>query len=237
MTAVTLSWLAVLILVILSLSNLAEAKSKQRDNDDEDWGDGGFLKNQKPYTVEIEDLTLDGGSSPVIGDDVPDDQMVDSHMSNLYSEMMSTVNQDGLKQHGGGHAGGLGGHGGGHGGGLGGHGGHGLKKKKKKPKPHKKKKGFKEKFLPLLLIPFIIQTTLIPMFIMKLKMIAMKAAVLGKLALTLLAFNFIRNYRFGGAQTADEHYSNRLAEEHYGYSGGAPEIGAWVNGRSFHALH
>lgn len=90
MTAVTLSWLAVLILVILSLSNLAEAKSKQRDNDDEDWGDGGFLKNQKPYTVEIEDLTLDGGSSPVIGDDVPDDQMVDSHMSNLYSEMMST---------------------------------------------------------------------------------------------------------------------------------------------------
>nr|BAH70926.1 ACYPI002813 [Acyrthosiphon pisum] len=41
-----------------------------------------------------------------------------------------------------------------------------IKKKKPLGKHKKKKNSFKDKFLPLLLIPFVIQTMLIPFFIM-----------------------------------------------------------------------
>lgn len=68
--------------------------------------------------------------------------------------------------------------------------------KKKKPmgKHKKKKQTFKDKLLPLLLIPFVIQTMLIPMFIMNLKLFAMKAMVIGKIAILLIAFNMIRSW-------------------------------------------
>lgn len=71
-----------------------------------------------------------------------------------------------------------------------------VKQKKKKPmsKHKKKKQTFKDKLLPLLLIPFVIQTMLIPMFIMNLKLLAMKAMTIGKFAILLIAFNMIRSW-------------------------------------------
>jgi len=71
-----------------------------------------------------------------------------------------------------------------------------IQTKKKKPmgKHKKKKQTFKDKFLPLLLIPFVIQTMLIPMFIMKLKLLAMKAMTVGKFAILLIAFNIFRSW-------------------------------------------
>jgi len=69
-----------------------------------------------------------------------------------------------------------------------------IKKKKPLGKHKKKKHSFKDKFLPLLLIPFVIQTMLIPFFIMKLKLLALKAMAVGKFAILLIAFNMMRNW-------------------------------------------
>lgn len=71
-----------------------------------------------------------------------------------------------------------------------------MKHKKKKPmgKHKKKKQTFKDKLMPLLLIPFVIQTMLIPMFIMNLKMFALKAMAIGKIAILLIVFNMIRSW-------------------------------------------
>lgn len=70
------------------------------------------------------------------------------------------------------------------------------KNKKKKPlgKHKKKKQTFKDKLLPLLLIPFVIQTMLIPMFIMNLKFLALKAMTVGKFAILLIIFNMMRSW-------------------------------------------
>lgn len=70
------------------------------------------------------------------------------------------------------------------------------KNKKKKPlgKHKKKKQTFKDKLLPLLLIPFVIQTMLIPMFIMNLKFLALKAMAVGKFAILLIIFNMMRSW-------------------------------------------
>ncbi|XP_054277077.1 uncharacterized protein LOC128995999 [Macrosteles quadrilineatus] len=110
--------------------------------------------------------------------------------------------------------------------------GHGIKIKKKKPKLKKAKKYLK-KFLPFLLIPLLIQAKLIPLFLFKLKLIALKAFGVGKLALLLIAINMIYTLLHKGSQDQDQHYSKEvLASEHYGYNGG-PEYGAWVNKRLF----
>lgn len=69
-----------------------------------------------------------------------------------------------------------------------------IKKKKPLGKHKKKKHSFKDKFLPLLLIPFVIQTMLIPFFIMKLKLLALKAMAVGKFAILLIVFNMMRNW-------------------------------------------
>lgn len=87
-----------------------------------------------------------------------------------------------------------------------GHSGHSkpIKPKKKKPmgKHKKKKQSFKDKLLPLLLIPFVIQTMLIPMFIMNLKMLAMKAMAVGKFAILLILFNMFRSWQQNAHSTS-----------------------------------
>ncbi|RZF37301.1 hypothetical protein LSTR_LSTR005633 [Laodelphax striatellus] len=107
--------------------------------------------------------------------------------------------------------------------------GHGNKGHSKKGKKKKKDSALK-KFLPLLLIPFIIQTKLIPLFLMKLKMIAIKAFLIGKLAVFLVMFNMARSMLIGRqAVHIDTKYSmDHIAKEHYGYDG-SPEYGSWVN--------
>lgn len=71
-----------------------------------------------------------------------------------------------------------------------------MKIKKKKPmgKHKKKKQTFKDKLLPLLLIPFVIQTMLIPLFITNLKMLALKAMTIGKFAILLIIFNMYKSW-------------------------------------------
>ncbi|XP_026818260.1 uncharacterized protein LOC113557133 [Rhopalosiphum maidis] len=107
-----------------------------------------------------------------------------------------------------------------------------LKKKKPLGKHKKKKHSFKEKFLPLLLIPFIIQTMLIPFFIMKLKLLALKAMAVGKFAILLIVFNMMRNWSQNAHSTSIRGSTgdSLLMAQNYGFNG-VPEFGAIFNGR------
>uniref|UniRef100_A0A2S2RB90 Uncharacterized protein n=1 Tax=Sipha flava TaxID=143950 RepID=A0A2S2RB90_9HEMI len=104
--------------------------------------------------------------------------------------------------------------------------------KKKKPlgKHKKKKQTFKDKLLPLLLIPFVIQTMIIPFFIMNLKLLAMKAMAVGKFAILLIAFNMFRSWQQNAHSTSISGSSGALMAQNYGYTG-VPEFGALFNGR------
>ncbi|XP_075218070.1 osiris 22 isoform X2 [Lycorma delicatula] len=112
--------------------------------------------------------------------------------------------------------------------------GHGHKKKKQKKKL-KKKNNPLQKFLPLLLIPFVIQTKIIPLFLFNLKIIAFKALMVGKLAMLLVAFNMFRNMLITNSAHVDhidtKYSMDHVAHDHYGYNGG-PEYGSWVNRRN-----
>jgi len=107
-----------------------------------------------------------------------------------------------------------------------------LKKKKPLGKHKKKKHSFKEKFLPLLLIPFVIQTMLIPFFIMKLKLLALKAMAVGKFAILLIVFNMMRNWSQNAHSTSIRGSTgdSLLMAQNYGFNG-VPEFGAIFNGR------
>lgn len=107
-----------------------------------------------------------------------------------------------------------------------------LKKKKPLGKHKKKKNSFKNKFLPLLLIPFVIQTMLIPFFIMKLKLLALKAMAVGKFAILLIIFNMMRNWSQNAHSTSIRGSTgdSLLMAQNYGYNG-VPEFGAIFNGR------
>ncbi|VVC38769.1 Protein of unknown function DUF1676 [Cinara cedri] len=106
-------------------------------------------------------------------------------------------------------------------------------KRKKKPmsKHKKKKQSFKDKLIPLLIIPFAIQTMLIPMFIMNLKLLAIKAMTIGKFAILLIAFNMIRSWSQNAHSTSvsGSAGNSMLMAQNYGYNGG-PELGALFNG-------
>ncbi|KAL1140408.1 hypothetical protein AAG570_000340 [Ranatra chinensis] len=67
----------------------------------------------------------------------------------------------------------------------------------------KKKKG--GSWLPLLFIPLLIQIKIIPFIVLKLKMLATKALLMGKLALIILAFNAIRT-AYLGSDNIDSQY-------------------------------
>lgn len=107
-----------------------------------------------------------------------------------------------------------------------------IKKKKPLGKHKKKKNSFKDKFLPLLLIPFVIQTMLIPFFIMKLKLLALKAMAVGKFAILLIAFNMMRNWSQNAHSTSIRGSTgdSLLMAQNYGFNG-VPEFGAIFNGR------
>ncbi|XP_060856572.1 uncharacterized protein LOC132934303 isoform X1 [Metopolophium dirhodum] len=107
-----------------------------------------------------------------------------------------------------------------------------IKKKKPLGKHKKKKNSFKDKFLPLLLIPFVIQTMLIPFFIMKLKLLALKAMAVGKFAILLIVFNMMRNWSQNAHSTSIRGSTgdSLLMAQNYGFNG-VPEFGAIFNGR------
>lgn len=84
----------------------------------------------------------------------------------------------------------------------------------------------------MMIIPFMIQTAMIPMVLTSLKFMLLKSMVIGKLAILLVALNAIRRSMNGGAVyshniNVQDNNKKELAE-HYGYSGGI-EYGAYVN--------
>lgn len=56
------------------------------------------------------------------------------------------------------------------------------------------------------MIPLLIQAKLLPLFIFKLKLLALKAFGVGKLALLLIIGNIVYNAMYG-AQNVDQQYS------------------------------
>ncbi|KAK4883044.1 hypothetical protein RN001_006363 [Aquatica leii] len=110
-----------------------------------------------------------------------------------------------------------------------------LKGKGKKKMKHKP--DLLSKILPMLIIPFLLQTAIIPMILTSLKFMLLKSALIGKIAIILGLINmFIKSNNQGGLYThhvnvghnhADDHL---LSEQHYGYSDfGGSEFGAYIN--------
>ncbi|KAK3923165.1 HPr kinase/phosphorylase [Frankliniella fusca] len=69
---------------------------------------------------------------------------------------------------------------------------------------------------------------MLPLYILALKMMALKSILLGKMTLMLVAFNILRNVQ--QRQMEDDHNS-RVAAEYYGYHDDGIEYGGWVNRR------
>ncbi|XP_041988118.1 uncharacterized protein LOC121739663 [Aricia agestis] len=87
-----------------------------------------------------------------------------------------------------------------------------------------KKKKMLEKFLPMFVMPFIIQSAIIPLFLGMIKFFLFKSLMIGKLALVLIILNSFRNSNtYHGRNDAD------LASHHYGYPGHNMEIGSMFN--------
>ncbi|XP_017785889.1 PREDICTED: uncharacterized protein LOC108569021, partial [Nicrophorus vespilloides] len=109
-------------------------------------------------------------------------------------------------------------------------GGHGSKGKKEK----KEKKDLMSKILPMMVMPFLISSSMIPLVLTSLKFMLIKSMFVGKIAILLIAINaFWKSENRGGVYS---HNINLQKEEkdlysaHYGYSGDE-EYGAYVNRR------
>lgn len=90
------------------------------------------------------------------------------------------------------------------------------------------------KILPMLAIPFLISTSLIPMMLVSLKVMLIKSFFVGKMAILLLALNALWKINNQGAVYSHNinlnHEQKELVSEHYGYNNGE-EYGAYVNRR------
>lgn len=75
----------------------------------------------------------------------------------------------------------------------------------------------------MFIMPFLIQSTIVPMFLSMLKFMLFKSMMVGKLALALILFNAFRNHNtFKGRD-------GQVADVHYGYHGDMEEYGVYVN--------
>ncbi|CAG4971602.1 unnamed protein product [Parnassius apollo] len=94
--------------------------------------------------------------------------------------------------------------------------------KKQKSSMHKK---LMQKLLPMFIMPFLIQSTIVPFFLSILKFMLLKSLMVGKLALALIVLNAFKNSNsFKGRHDAE------IANVHYGYHGnGMEEYGAYIN--------
>ncbi|XP_061730103.1 uncharacterized protein LOC133534830 [Cydia pomonella] len=87
-----------------------------------------------------------------------------------------------------------------------------------------KQKKLMERILPMFIMPFIIQSTIVPMFLSMLKFMLFKSMMVGKVALALIIFNAFRNHNtFKGRK------EEQMADVHYGYHGQMEEYGAYIN--------
>ncbi|XP_028172989.1 uncharacterized protein LOC114361954 [Ostrinia furnacalis] len=87
-----------------------------------------------------------------------------------------------------------------------------------------KQKKLLERILPMFIMPFLIQSTIVPLFLSMLKFMLMKSLFVGKLALMLIIINAFKNNNAVKGRDAV------MADIHYGYHGnGMEEYGAYVN--------
>ncbi|XP_030767477.1 uncharacterized protein LOC115891199 [Sitophilus oryzae] len=99
---------------------------------------------------------------------------------------------------------------------------------KKKHKKAEESQGLVEKHLPMLLFPFLFSSAVIPIALMTIKLLIIKAGIIGKIAVLLMILSYFRrSVNRGGVIN---HYMTDLAAEHYGYHG-VEEPGAYINKR------
>lgn len=87
-----------------------------------------------------------------------------------------------------------------------------------------KSKKLMQRILPMFIMPFLLQSAIIPMFLSMLKFMLMKSLMVGKLALILIIINAFKNHNSFRGREAE------MADIHYGYHGnGMEEYGAYIN--------
>lgn len=90
------------------------------------------------------------------------------------------------------------------------------------------------KILPMMIVPYMVQSGIIPMMLISLKHMLLKSMLLGKLAIVLWAINTLWRTDSSGSFTSHniniDDRNNKLIENHYGYTGGE-EYGAYINKR------
>ncbi|KAL3279069.1 hypothetical protein HHI36_016583 [Cryptolaemus montrouzieri] len=104
----------------------------------------------------------------------------------------------------------------------------------------KKQESLISRLLPLLVMPFMISTMMLPMMLTQLKFMLIKAIFLGKLAIIFATFNILRNMGDStGFYSHNIHLKRpaghvmtdpELSHAHYGYTGNE-EYGAYINKR------
>lgn len=76
----------------------------------------------------------------------------------------------------------------------------------------------------MFIVPFLIQSTIVPFFLSMLKFMLFKSLMVGKLALALILLNAFKNHNAVKGRNDPD-----IANIHYGYHGHGMEYGAYVN--------
>ncbi|XP_026315696.1 uncharacterized protein LOC113227042 [Hyposmocoma kahamanoa] len=87
-----------------------------------------------------------------------------------------------------------------------------------------KQKKLMQRILPMFIIPFLIQSTIVPFFLSMLKFMLFKSLMVGKLALGLILLNAFKNHNAVKGRNDPD-----IANIHYGYQKHGMEYGAYVN--------
>uniref|UniRef100_A0A2A4JGV8 Uncharacterized protein n=1 Tax=Heliothis virescens TaxID=7102 RepID=A0A2A4JGV8_HELVI len=74
-----------------------------------------------------------------------------------------------------------------------------------------KKKSLMQRILPMFILPFVLQSAIMPLVMGMLKFMLMKTFLIGKLALTLIMINAFKNHNSFKGRDAE------MASAHYGY--------------------
>ncbi|XP_066157263.1 uncharacterized protein Osi22 [Euwallacea fornicatus] len=88
--------------------------------------------------------------------------------------------------------------------------------------------GMMQRLLPLLVIPFLISSAIIPGMLISIKILLVKGLFTGVIAGVIMILNIFRGRINGGG--VFNHYTSDLNQEHYGYQG-YEEPGAYINRR------
>ncbi|XP_028032551.1 uncharacterized protein LOC114244836 [Bombyx mandarina] len=86
-----------------------------------------------------------------------------------------------------------------------------------------KKQKLMQKILPLFIMPFVLQSAIVPLFLSMLKFMLFKSLMVGKLALFLILINAFKNHNSVKGRDSE------IANVHYGYHDSGMEYGAYIN--------